>query len=106
MALEKSKFELIMAILDSGYADTAMEAAREVGARGGTIVHCRGTSPQEVEKKYGIAITPEKELLMILTSSQQKDTIIEAVYNAGIREKKKGIVFSLPVSSTAGLKYE
>ena len=45
-----------------------MVAAKEVEARGGTIIRARGSSNIGVDKKYGWIITPEKEILMILNS--------------------------------------
>ncbi len=98
-------FEVIYAILDNGFADQAILAAREAGAKGGTILRARGSSNIGVDKKYGITITPEKEVLMILVRSDIKDAVMDAIYKAGIEEMNRGIVFSLPVTSTVGLKY-
>ena len=98
-------FEVIYAILNNGFADQAMLAAREAGAKGGTIVRARGSSNIGVDKKYGLTITPEKEILIILVRTDIKDTVMDAIYKAGLEEMHKGIVFSLPVTSTVGLKY-
>lgn len=104
---EKLKFEVIYAILNAGFADQAMVAAREVGAKGGTIIHARGSSNIGVDKKYGLTMTPDKEVLMILATTDEKDKIINAIYTASIKENNhKGIVFSLPVESTVGVKLE
>ena len=104
---KEGKFEVIYAILNAGFADQAMLAAREAGAKGGTIIHARGSSNIGVDKKYGLTLTPEKEVLMILSTTDIKDAIINAIYNASIKDNNhKGIVFSLPVASTAGLKYD
>ena len=104
---KNTKFEVIYAILNAGFADNAMLAAREVGARGGTIIHARGSSNIGVDKKYGLTMTPEKEILMILSTTEEKDKIMNAIYNASIKDNNnKGIVFSLPVESTVGLKYD
>lgn len=103
---KKEQFEVIYAVLNVGFADQAMIAAREAGAKGGTIIHARGSSNIGVDKKYGITLTPEKEILMILAKTDIKDAIIKAIYESGMKENHKGIVFSLPVESTAGLKYD
>ncbi|MCR4879849.1 MAG: hypothetical protein K5906_02715, partial [Bacilli bacterium] len=80
------KFEVIYAILNAGFADQAMVAAREVGAKGGTIIHARGSSNIGVDKKYGLTMTPEKEILMILATEKEKDAIINAIYTTSIKE--------------------
>jgi len=104
---EEIKFEIIYAILNAGFADQAMVAAREVGAKGGTIIHARGSSNIGVDKKYGLTMTPDKEVLMILATTDEKDKIVNAIYTSSIKENNhKGIVFSLPVESTVGVKLE
>lgn len=107
MAEEKKKdFEVIFAIVNNGFADQAMIAAREAGAKGGTIIRARGSSNIGVDKKYGLTITPEKEVVMILVRANIKDKIMDALYKACTElENSKGIVFSLPVESVVGLKY-
>lgn len=107
MEKNKAQFELIFAIVNNGFADSAMVAAREAGAKGGTIIRARGSSNIGVDKKYGLTITPEKEVLMILSTTEDKDKIMDAIYQNGIKENgHKGVVFSLPVDSTIGLKYD
>lgn len=108
MAEEKKKeFEVIFAIVNNGFADQVMLAAKEAGAKGGTIIRARGSSDIGVDKKYGLTITPEKELLMILTKVSSKDKIMDAIYKAdlSLETANRGIVFSLPVDSVVGLKY-
>ena len=107
MEYNKSDFEVIFAIVNNGFADEAMLAAREAGAKGGTIIRARGSSNIGVDKKYGLTITPEKEVLMILAKTDIKDAIMDAIYKAGVHDNNdKGIVFSLPVESTIALKYD
>lgn len=108
MAEKKNlKHELIVVIANEGFSDVIMDAAREAGARGGTILHARGTANKEMEKRYGIVITPSKEMLYILVNEEIRDAVMTAVNKvAGIETKGQGIVFALPVSHVAGLKFE
>ena len=107
MAEKKVKHEVIVVIVNEGYTDQVMDAARDAGARGGTIVHARGTANKEMEKKYGIVITPSKEMIYILVNEEIRDAVMSAVNKVvGIETKGQGIVFALPVSSVAGLKFE
>jgi nitrogen regulatory protein PII len=102
-----AKFELVIALVNTGFSEVVMSSAREVGARGGTVVHARGTATKEISKKYGIVITPDKEMVMILTSNKITDQVVEAIYkNAGLTTDGQGIVFTLPVDNVAGLKLE
>ena len=56
--------EVIFAIVNSGYADEAMEVAKEHGARGGTIINARGVAGKEAAAFFGITFHEEKEILM------------------------------------------
>ena len=81
-----------------------MDAARELGARGGTVIRGRGTANAEAEKLYGIAIQPEKEIVMILVDSAIKNNILHALYKAvGLQTPGQGIAFALPVEDVIGL---
>ena len=57
-------FELIVAIVNRGFSDLVMDAARKAGASGGTILHGRGTGVHEAAQFFGVAIQPEKELVL------------------------------------------
>lgn len=103
----EQKFELIVVLINAGYTDIVMNAAREAGARGGTIIHARGTGTQEMEKKYNIMITPDKEMILILSHVKIKDKVLSAVYKvAGLGTEGQGIAFTLPVSDVVGLKFD
>ena len=99
------KYEVIVAIVNEGHSDKVMDAAREAGARGGTITHARGSGTKDIEKKYGIIITPQKEMLYILVNENIRDQVMSAINSAvGIDTPGQGIVFSLPVDIISGLK--
>ena len=59
------KFELIVTIVNKDYATALMDAAREVGAKGGTILNARGTGDHSVEKLFGLTIQQEKEVVLV-----------------------------------------
>ncbi len=104
---QENKFEVIFCIVNHGFTDVVMEAAKKNGARGGTIMNARGTATEETEKFYGIAITPEKEIVMIIVEHEKKDSIMKAIYDeAGLSSLGQGIVFSLPISHVAGMNVE
>lgn len=96
--------ELIICIVNAGYAESVMDAAKEYGAGGGTVIHGRGTASRDVEKRFQIAIEPEKELVMILVPSEIKDDVLLGLYRAvGLKTPGQGIAFSMPVDAVVGL---
>ena len=96
--------EVIFAIVNAGYAEDAMDVAREQGVRGGTIISGRGVAKENEAAFFGITIHAEKEVLMMVVEKEIRDNVLNALYKQmGMGRKAQGIVFSLPVSDVAGL---
>ena len=97
--------ELIIVILNEGYADFVMDAARAAGAGGGTVLHAKGTGSRRAEKFFGVSLAEEKDLIYIVAHSDEKAAIMRAISEkAGPGTKAGAICFSLPISSVAGLR--
>ena len=97
-------YEVIFCVVNAGYSDLVMDAAKEVGARGGTVMNAKGTANREAEQFFNIAIQPEKEIVMILVKKEIKDDVLHAIYkNAGLKSEGSGIAFSMPVNQVVGL---
>ncbi len=77
----KATHELVTIIVNAGFADDAMTAARKAGASGGTIITGRGTGKAEDVTFFGITIVPEKEILLILVEKGKSSLIINAIKN-------------------------
>lgn len=104
MDTSTKQHDLIIAIVNHGYADEVMDAARPAGARGGTVMHARGAGLKEAEKFFGITIQPEKEMVFILSKHDDKRAIMEAICReTGMATDGHGIVFSLPAEDVMGL---
>lgn len=96
--------ELIMCIVNTGFTDVVMDAARDKGARGGTVIHARGTANKEAEEFFHISVQPDKEVVMILVPSEIKDDVLHAIYQAaGLKTAGQGIAFAMPVTNVVGL---
>lgn len=99
-----NEYVVILCIINNGFSETAMEAAKQYGARGGTVMHGRGTASKEAEKFFNISIQPEKEIVMILAKKEIKDAILKGLYNAvGTSTPAQGIAFALPVDDVIGI---
>ena len=103
--LKDTKYELLVTITNQGYTDLVMDAARSSGAGGGTIIHAKGTGVKEASHFMGVALAAEKEIVLIVVKSAEKNTIMKAIMEeAGPNSKARAIVFSLPVTETAGMR--
>lgn len=96
---EKEGCQMINVIVNKGYAEDAMAAARSAGAGGGTVLTGRGTAKEGDEKFFGVEIVPEKELLMILTPNQKARAVVDAIKCLDCFSKDgSGIIFTADAS--------
>lgn len=103
--LKNTKYELLIAIANQGYTDLIMDAAKKANAGGGTIIHAKGTGMDGAEKFLGFSLAAEKDMVYIVVKQEDKNRIMNAIMKqAGMDSKAKSIVFSLPVTSTAGMR--
>ena len=103
--LKETKHELLVVIANQGYTDLIMDAARQANASGGTVIHAKGTGAEKAEKFLGVSIAAEKEMIFMVVKREDKNNIMRAIMeHAGLDTKAKSIVFSLPVTETAGMR--
>ena len=90
----ENNYQMINVIVNKGYAEDAMAAARKAGAGGGTIIGARGTAKEGDAAFFGMKIVPEKEMLMILVPDEKKSAIVEAITALPcFAEAGSGIIF-------------
>lgn len=104
--LKETKHELVVAIANSGYTELIMNAARRANAGGGTVLHAKGTGMEGAEKFLGVSLAEEKEFVLLVVKQEDKNAVMSAIMqDAGLDSKARSVVFSLPVTSTAGLRF-
>lgn len=104
--MEKREYDLILTIVNRGFADQVVDAARKAGAHGGTVFYARGTGIHEIEKFFAISIQPEKEVVMIVVKHKETQAIMHAIVEAaGLNTEGKGLAFSLPIADVAGITH-
>ncbi len=97
--------ELIIVILNEGYSDFVMDAARVAGAGGGTVLHAKGTGGTRGEKFFSVSLADEKDMIYIIAHKDEKAAIMRSINEqAGPGSRAGAICFSLPISSVAGLR--
>ncbi len=103
-AMSETKHTLIVTVVNKGFSQEAMDAARAAGASGGTVIHSRCMGNQEALGFWGMSIQEEKEILFIVASNEDKLKIMKSIgEECGIRSEAKGIVMSLPIDTVVGL---
>ena len=99
-----NKWKMITVIVNTGYADDIMDAARKAGATGGTVTHARGTGTAEDAHFLGVTIVPEKEMIMILAESDKSQAIVDAISSLKcLDEPGIGIIYTQDVKEFKNL---
>lgn len=102
--MTENDYSMIMTIVNQGFSEDVMNAARPKGASGGTVFHSRRVGGEEVMKFWKISVQEEREVVIILARKEDKLAIMQEIGSkCGMRSKAQGIVMSLPVDSIVGL---
>ena len=96
--------DVVAVVMERGYTNVAMDAARKAGARGGTVIAARGIAEDEVKRFFGIEIQAEREIVFLVVKSEERQAVMIGLMKAvGMKTRSRGLVLSLPVSSAIGL---
>jgi nitrogen regulatory protein P-II 1 len=103
-ANKSSALKMIMAVVQRGKADEIVTAAIKAGAPAATVFFGRGRGIRERLGLLGLAIQPEKEIIMIVTEEWLVDQVITGIVRAGnLDQPGMGFVIVLPVERAVGM---
>lgn len=104
ICMPETKHVLVAAIINRGFSGNVMEAAKSVGAKGGTVIHSRRIDNEEVTSFWGLSVQEEKEIVLILSPIEDKISIMRSISEkCGLNSEAKGIVISMPIDSVMGI---
>lgn len=96
--------ELVIAVVNQKYTETAIEAARSAGATGATVFHTKSTNNAKAEQSMGTVLPEQTDSIFFLTTEEYKLKIMEAVRDfAGLKTDGGAVIFSLPVDDLVGI---
>ena len=103
----EAMYELIVAITDNGNTDLVMDAARDAGATGGTVIHAKGTGSRFAEKFFGVTLASEREMVLIVADAASRSAIMKSIMQgAGMHTDAHTVAFSMPVTEIAGFRQD
>jgi hypothetical protein len=100
------KFKLILAFVDDGIVESVLDAAREAGATGSTIIpNARGQGLKRHLTFFGLEFLGPRSVLMFLVESRRADAVMDAVTRVGKLDEtlETGIAIELDVTRATGL---
>ena len=100
-----NEYSMIMVIVNQGFSEDVMNAARPKGASGGTVFHSRRVGNEQAMKFWKISVQEEREVVLILARKEDKLAIMQEIgKQCGMQSKAQGVVLSLPVDNIVGLE--
>ncbi len=102
-------FKLIIALVEDDEAEAVMEAAREAGATGVTVIpSARGEGVEKEKTFLGLTLTTQRDVLMFLVEEHMSRRILEKIAEVGKFRKKKGagIAFQIDVEDAVGVAHQ
>lgn len=102
--VDQAMYKVIFTIVNRGRAEDAIDAAKEAGSKGGTIINARGSGIHETTKVFNMEIEPEKEIVLILAKEDIAGDIVDSIRRRlEIDKPGNGIVFVQNVNRTYGI---
>lgn len=102
-------FKLVIALVEDDKTDAVLEAAREAGATGATVVNnARGEGVEKEKTFLGLTLTTQRDMLMFLVEEHMSRRILEKIAEVGKFHRKKGagIAFQLDVEDAVGVAHQ
>lgn len=103
--MKHQSYVVVWVSVVSGYSDEVIDAARKVGAKGGTALRGRQRNSERVSEWIGISTQEERDFVMMVVPRDKKREIMAAIGDAcGLSTKAHGVILALPVDEVFGLE--
>ncbi|MFW2365608.1 MAG: P-II family nitrogen regulator [Desulforhopalus sp.] len=99
------RFKIIMASVKTDITDKIVDAAKQAGATGATIIPARGTGIREAKTFFGLSLEAQTDIIMFLLEETLVDNVLATIGSVGEFNKPgTGIAFVVPVDQVIGLE--
>jgi len=99
------RFKLILSSVKTDITDKIVDAAKEAGATGATIIPARGTGIKEAKTFFGLSLEAQTDIVLLLVEEHLVGKILDRIKEAGQFHKPgTGIAFVVPVEHVVGLE--
>jgi len=102
-------FKLIIALVEDNETNEVLDAARQAGATGATVInHARGEGVEKSTTFFGLALETQRDMLMFLVEEHLSRSILEKIAEVGNFDKgtDTGIAFQIDVEDAVGVKHQ
>ncbi len=99
-------FKLIVTLVEDQMTNAVLNAAREAGATGATVLNqARGEGMAQHKSFFGLNLETQRDMLLFLVEEHLSRTILETIAKIGEFEEKpgSGIAFQIDVEDAVGV---
>jgi nitrogen regulatory protein PII len=103
------RFKMIVVFVEDKKTDEVMDAAREAGATGATVIHnARGEGLKVSKTFFGLTLETQRDVLLFLVEEHRSRHILEEIARAGSfdEEPGTGIAFQIDVEDAMGVAHQ
>lgn len=102
---DKDDYKLVVAVVARGYSGEVINMAKAAGAKGAVVLSGIG-SGESKKTFFGFSVSPENEVVMIVTKTEIVIDVIENIYKAvDFKSRARGLVFALPIDHVTGMSH-
>lgn len=106
MENQRFNFEMIVTIVEKGYASDVIDAAHKGGAEGATVLNGRGSGVHEKAKFFGVTIEPEKEVVLVMVPSDIRNQVLKSIAKGiDINKPGHGVSFVIDLAKVVGISH-
>ena len=90
--------EVVIAIVDEGHAELVMNAAKQAGAKYGTVISGEAFADSNLSDVIQVPTKAKREVVLIICESSIRDAVLRTINDSvSLDSTGRGMVFSLPV---------
>jgi nitrogen regulatory protein PII len=102
-------FKLLIALVEDNSTEPVLEAAREAGATGSTVIsQARGEGIEKSKTFFGLNLETQRDVILFLVEEHLSRHILETIAQVGEFEEKPGtgIAFQIDVEDAIGVRHQ
>lgn len=102
-------FKLIIAFTEDSITDKVVQAAREKGATGSTVIsQARGEGVNIAKTFLGLSLETQRDVILFLVEEHLSREILESISSTGEFDANpgSGIAFSIDVEDAVGISHQ
>ncbi len=103
------RFKLIIAFVEDGKTDKVLDAAREAGATGATVINnARGEGLNQKKTFMGLTLEVQKDVVLFVVEEHLSRHILETINDIGEfdTESGQGIAIQIDIEDVVGISHQ